>query len=191
MHLAENVVDINRTLIEQCLRGERSAQHQLYKMYAKGMFNICLRMLNTREEAEDMLQECFAEAFQRLKTFRFESTFGAWLKQIVVNHCINEMKRKKAELEYLDDMETLDIPEENDDRPSEYELAMSVENVKKAMNQLPDGSKTIFSLYLLEGYDHVEIAQILHITESTSKSQYMRARQRVKEILTQMNYERR
>ncbi|MFH0866859.1 MAG: RNA polymerase sigma factor [Bacteroidota bacterium] len=191
MHLAESVVDINKAIVEQCLQGDRHAQHKLYKLYAKGMFNICLRMLVTREEAEDMLQECFAEAFQRLKTFRFESTFGAWLKQIVVNRCINEMKRKKADLEYYDDIESCDIPMEADDHPSEYELALSVENVKKAMHELPDGSRTIFSLYLLEGYDHVEIAQIMNITESTSKSQYMRARQRVKEILIQMNHERR
>lgn len=193
MHLAGSVVDINRALVERCLQGDRHAQHELYKLYTKGMFNICLRMLVKREEAEDMLQECFTEAFQRLRTFRFESTFGAWLKQIVVNRCINEMKRKKAdaELEYYDDMEMIDMPEEHDERPSEYELALSIENVKKAMNELPDGSRTIFSLYLLEGYDHVEIAQIMNITESTSKSQYMRARQRVKEILIQMKHEKR
>jgi RNA polymerase sigma factor (sigma-70 family) len=191
MHLTERVVDINKELVEQCLQGDRHAQGNLYKLYAKGMFNICLRMMGTREEAEDMLQECFAEAFQRLRSFRFESTFGAWLKQIVVNRCINEMKRKKTDLDYFDDMELLDLPEESEDRPSEYELALIVENVKQAMHELPDGSRTIFSLYLLEGYDHVEIAQILKITESTSKSQYMRARQRVKEILTQMNHERR
>lgn len=189
--MAESVVDINKALVEQCLQGNRSAQYKLYKLYAKGMFNICLRMLGKREEAEDMLQECFTEAFQRMRTFRFESTFGAWLKQIVVNRCINEMKRKKADLEYFDDLELRDLPEENNDRPSEYELALSVENVRKAMLELPDGSRTIFSLYLLEGYDHVEIAQILNITESTSKSQFMRARQKVKEILTQWNYERR
>lgn len=88
-------------------------------------------------------------------------------------------------------MELIDIPEERDDRSSEYELKLSVENVKKAMNELPDGSRKIFSLYLLEGYNHVEIAQIMNITESTSKSQYMRARQRVKEILIQMKHERR
>lgn len=188
--MAGSVVDINRASVERCLQGDRHAQRELYRMYAKGMFSICLRMLGTREEAEDMLQECFTEAFQRLKTFRFESTFGAWLKQIVVNHCINDMKRKKAELEYFDDMGNVNMPEETDDRPSEYELALSVENVKRAMKELPDGSRTIFSLYLLEGYDHVEIAQILNINESTSKSQYMRARQRVKEIMTEYNKKR-
>ena len=191
MHLTESVVDINKALIEQCRHGSREAYYKLYKLYAKAMFNICLRMLNKRSDAEDMLQEVFTDVFQKLKSFQYKSTFGAWLKQIVVNKCINELKRKKAELEYLDDIEEVfDIPEENNDGLSEYELAMSVQNVKKAMEQLPDGSRTIFSLYLLEGYGHVEIAEILNITESTSKSQYMRARQKVKEILTTMSNER-
>lgn len=184
------VTDIHRELVVQCKRGSREATYKLYKLYAKAMFNICLRMLNNRSEAEDMLQEIFVDAFQRIESFRFESTFGAWIKQITLNKCINELKRKKTQLEYLDNLEVIDIPDETTDRPSEYELAMNVKNVKKAMAQLPDGSRTIFSLYLLEGYDHTEIAGILNISESTSKSQFMRARIKVKEILTQMPYER-
>ncbi len=169
MHLTESVVDINKALIEQCRHGSREAYHKLYKLYAKAMFNICLRMLNNRSEAEDMLQEVFTDVFQQIDSFHFKSTFGAWIKQIVVNKCINELKRKKTELEYLDDLEMVDMPEENDDGSSEYELALSVQNVKKAMEQLPDGSRTIFSLYLLEGYDHVEIAEILNITCQVSQ----------------------
>jgi RNA polymerase sigma factor (sigma-70 family) len=183
-------VDIHRELIEQCRQGERKAYYKVYKLYAKAMFNICLRILNSRSDAEDMLQDAFTEAFQRIHNFRFESTFGSWLKQIVVNKCINELKKKKTVLEFLEDMEKVDIVEEEEDKLSEYELAMNVENVKKAMQQLPDGSRTIFSLYLLEGYDHVEISEILNITESTSKSQYMRARLKVKEILKEIYHER-
>jgi RNA polymerase sigma factor (sigma-70 family) len=183
-------IDIHKELVEQCRKGSREAHYKLYKLYSKAMFNICLRMLNKRSEAEDMLQDIFTEAFQRINNYRFESTFGSWIKQITVNKCINELKRKKAELEFLDDIERIDIPEEKDDKPSEYELGMNVQNVKLAMEQLPDGSRTIFSLYLMEGYDHTEIAEILKISESTSKSQYMRARLKVKEILTQMSHER-
>jgi RNA polymerase sigma-70 factor (ECF subfamily) len=188
--LAESVVDINKALIEQCRQGNRKAYHKVYKLYAKAMFSICLRMLNNRSEAEDMLQEIFTDVFRLMDNYRFESSFGSWIKQISINKCINELRRKKTELDYFDDLETFDIPEENDDRPSEYELALSVQNIKKTMEKLPDGSRTIFSLYLLEGYDHVEIAEILNITESTSKSQYMRARLRMKEILTEMGHER-
>jgi RNA polymerase sigma factor (sigma-70 family) len=182
-------IDIHRELVEQCRQGSREAHYKLYKLYSKAMFNICLRMLNHRSEAEDMLQEIFTDAFQRLKDYRFESTFGSWIKQITINKCINELKKKKTELEFLEEIEKADLPEEKEDSPSEYELEMNVQNVKKAMEELPDGSRTIFSLYLLEGYDHTEIAQIMNISESTSKSQYMRARLKVKEILTQMSHE--
>jgi RNA polymerase sigma-70 factor (ECF subfamily) len=183
-------VDIHKELIEQCRQGNRKAYYKIYKLYAKAMFNICVRMLNSRSEAEDMLQEVFTEVFQRIQNFRFESTFGSWLKQIVIHKCINELKRKKTELEFMGDLEKVDIIEEEEDKLSEFELAMNVENIKKAMQQLPDGSRTIFSLYLLEGYDHVEISEILNITESTSKSQYMRARLKVKEILKEIYHER-
>ncbi len=141
--------------------------------------------MNTREEAEDMLQESFSEAFYRLDTFRYESTFGAWLKKIVVNKCINELKRRKADLELFDDMSPFEY---QNDKPEQYMQGLSVNNIHMAMEQLPKGSRMIFSLYLLEGYDHKEIAGILNISESTSKSQYMRAKHKIKEILkTQAN----
>lgn len=178
--------DISRDIIERSRKGNRQAQYQLYRMYAKAMFNICFRFMNDREEAEDMLQESFTEAFRRLESFRFESTFGAWLKRIVVNRCINEIKRKKAQLEYFEDMSPF---EEQEDRPAEYETGLSVEKIKKAMEDLPKGSRMIFSLYLLEGYDHQEISEILNISESNSKTQYMRAKQRIKEILITQDYE--
>ena len=130
-------------------------------------------------EAEDLLQEAFTEAFMKLDSFRYESTFGAWLKRIVVNKCINEIKRRKADLNFVEDMSHFNEREENED----YSAELSVGDIKKAMTQLPNGSRVIFSLYLLEGYDHREIAQILNVSESNSKSQYMRAKRKVKEIL--------
>jgi RNA polymerase sigma-70 factor (ECF subfamily) len=176
-------VDLHREIIESSKQGNCKAQYKLYKLYSKAMFNVCYRMLRNREEAEDMLQESFTEAFDKLSSYRYESTFGAWLKQITVNKCINEIKRKKVELTFFDDIEPLDMETEE---PDVNEPALTVDKVKKAMENLPAGSRMIFSLYLLEGYDHSEIAQILNIHESTSKSQYMRARLRVKEILNTM-----
>lgn len=178
--------DISRDIIERSRKGNRQAQYQLYQMYAKAMFNVCYRFMNDREEAEDMLQESFTEAFRRLDTFRFESTFGAWLKRIVVNRCINEIKRKKANLEFFDDMSPFEVKE---DKPDDLETGLSVDKIKKAMGELPKGSRLIFSLYLLEGYDHQEISGILKISESNSKTQYMRAKQRIKEILKTQIYE--
>ena len=145
------------------------------------MFNVCYRIMNNREEAEDMLQEAFTQAFLKLDTFRYESSFGTWLKRIVVNTCINAINKKKVELTYCKEIYHYDYAEEIEDNEPVYTVA----NVTKAMEQLPDGGRMIFSLYLLEGYDHVEIAQILNITESTSKSQFMRAKRKVVEILTQ------
>jgi RNA polymerase sigma factor (sigma-70 family) len=142
-------------------------------------------MMNNAEEAQDMLQESFVDAFRRLESFRFESTFGAWLKKIVVNKCINELEKRKVvwvDEEIPDDQLSATENESID----EEELQLSVERVKKAMNQLPEGARVIFSLYLLEGYDHTEISEILHISESTSKTQFMRARQMVKEWLLKM-----
>lgn len=179
--------DIHRDIIEQSKAGNAAAQYKLYKLYAKAMFNIAYRMMNNREEAEDMLQEAFSHAFAKLKSFRYESSFGSWIKRIVINHCLNEIKRRKADLQFFDDMSKFN--QNSDDE--EYESGLSVDSVRKAMEFLPSGSKMIFSLYLLEGYDHREIAQILNVSESNSKSQYMRAKQKVKEILKEKSHEAR
>ncbi len=178
--------DISREIIERSKKGNRQAQYQLYKMYSRAMFNICYRMMNDRSDAEDMLQESFTEAFRRLDSFRHESTFGAWLKMIVINKCINEIKRKKAQLEFFDDMSPF---EDEEDLSEDQETGLSPDMIKKAMEELPKGSRMIFSLYLLEGYDHQEISEILNISESNSKTQYMRAKQRIKEILKTQIYE--
>lgn len=178
--------DIHRDLIEKSKLGNSAAQYELYSLYAKAMYNIAYRMMNNREEAEDMLQESFTDAFTRLGSFRYESSFGSWMKRIVINHCLNEIKRRKADLQYVEDMNLFNEKPEED---TGYEAGLSVENVRKAMEHLPNGSKIMFSLYLLEGYDHVEISQILNISESNSKSQYMRAKQKVKEVLKEMSYE--
>ena len=137
-------------------------------------------MMNQQEEAEDMLQESFSYAFSKLGSFRFESSFGAWLKRIVVNTCINHLKKRKVDLVYTE--------QQNDPIPSaefvDYEeIKFKVEGVMKAVEKLPEGYRVVFSLYLLEGYDHKEIAEIMGISESTSKSQYLRAKLKIKEIL--------
>ena len=172
--------DIHRDVIESCMQGDVRAQYQLYNLYSKAMYNICVRMTNQIEEAEDMLQESFSYAFSKLGSFRFESSFGAWLKRIVVNTCINHLKKRKVDLVYTE--------QQNDPIPSDEfvdyeEIKFKVEGVMKAVEKLPEGYRVVFSLYLLEGYDHKEIAEIMGISESTSKSQFLRAKQKIKEIL--------
>jgi RNA polymerase sigma factor (sigma-70 family) len=179
-------LDIHSKQIEASKRGDNKARRQLYELYSRAMFHICMRMMNNREDAEDILQEAFVQAFTKLDSFRYESTFGAWLKRIVINTCINAINKKKVDLKLTEDMYQFKhvIDEE------EEELPLTVKDVQKAMEQLPEGGRIVFSLYLLEGYDHLEIAEILGITESTSKSQFMRAKRRVYEILKERYYEK-
>lgn len=171
---------IHQDLITDSIKGNNKARYQLYQLYSKAMFNVCYRMMNNREDAEDMLQEVFIQAFQKLETFRNESSFGTWMKTITVHSCINALNKRKLELKYFDEMNRFEKAEEEPE-----EAIYTTEHVLNAMNQLPEGGRIVFSLYLLEGYDHGEIAQIMNITESTSKTQYMRAKRRVYEILKQ------
>lgn len=176
--------DLHRELIEQCRRGDRKAFREVYRLYLKSMYNVALRMTGLAHIAEDILQEAFTDAFMSLGKFRNESTFGAWLKRIVVFKCYDYLNSKSSGLEYLDDMEVYDQPEAESDF-NEEEMAREVQRIKNAVQKLPDGSRTVLTLYLFEGYDHEEIGQILGISESTSKTQYMRAKMKVREMLTQ------
>jgi len=168
---------IHAPLIEECRRGDSKAQFRLYNQYAKAMYNLAYRILNNREDAEDILQESFVECFRNLGSFRFESTFGAWLKRIVVNRCINQVKKKKTDLTFCETLPA--IPIEDEEEP-----IYDTKAIFKGIEMLPDGYRIILTLYLLEGYDHSEISQILGISESTSKSQYSRAKDKLKNILS-------
>jgi RNA polymerase sigma factor (sigma-70 family) len=185
--LAAAYQDIHREIIELCKEGNPRAQYQLYKLYSKAMYNICIRMLNSKEEAEDLLQESFTDAFMKLNSFRYESTFGAWLKRIVINKCINAINKKNVDLVFPDQ------PVEPDSRDEELDysgIELDVQRIHRAVEKLPDGYRVIFSLYAMEGYDHGEISQIMNISESTSKSQYLRAKQKIKELLKNNDDER-
>ncbi|WP_026998425.1 RNA polymerase sigma factor [Eisenibacter elegans] len=165
--------------VDACRQGDRAAQYYIYKQYAKAMFNVSMRILNDQAEAEDVLQEAFLDAFQKIDSFQGEATFGAWLKRIVVNRSINQLRKRKEQSSPLD--EQAEVPDEP--TPDEDDLALEVEKVHRAMALLPDGFRTVLSLYLIEGYDHAEIAQILQVTTSTSKSQLNRAKKKLLEIL--------
>ncbi len=176
---------IHTEIVDRCLAGDRAAYEELYRLYAKAMYNVSLRIVNDESEAEDVLQEAFVSAFQYLNTYNKSATFGAWLKRIVVNKSLNHIKRRKLDTIPMGD--ELDVVEEDNMVDFDYNVAQ----VKGAMEQLPDGYRAVFSLYLLEGYDHGEIAEIMGITESTSKSQYNRSKKKLLEILKQeVVYER-
>ncbi len=172
---------IHDDLIARCRTGDRDAHYKLYKLYSKAMYNVGYRITRSEEDAEDVLQEAFISAFRNLDSYRGDATFGAWLKRIVVNKALNALNKKKLET-IPDDDEQWDVPEE--EVAVEYKEDLTVERVKRAIEKLPDGYRTVLSLYLLEGYDHQEIGEILGVSESTSKSQLNRAKNKLKEILS-------
>lgn len=168
-----------KQLVEGCKRGDRRAQQRLYNQYSRAMFNTCVRMLKIEADAEDALQNAFLDVFTKIDSFRYESTIGAWIKRIVINTCINHLKKRKLLTTDWDES----IPVFDESAPDTTEQEYQVNRIKCAMEDLPDGYRVVFSLYLIEGYDHAEIGEILHISEATSKSQFSRAKQRVREML--------
>jgi RNA polymerase sigma factor (sigma-70 family) len=171
-------IDKHADLVDECRNGNRKAQFELYKLYANAMYNVALRIVNDDAEAEDVLQEAFLDAFNRIAAFRQETTFGLWLKQIVINRSINYLRKRKLELVSLDEVEVADEIDTDFE-----ETTLKVEAIKAAMNELPDGYRVVLTLYLFEGYDHEEIAHILKITENTSRSQYLRAKRKLNNLL--------
>lgn len=147
------------------------------------MYNTALRIVKDEDEAADVLQDAFIDAFSRLDGFRQESTFGLWMKQIVVNKSISALRKRKIEFLSLTGNEDVIA----DDREIDEDLAYQVAAVRQAIDQLPEGYRVVLTLYLLEGYDHEEIAHILRISEATSRSQLMRGKRRVLERLAKSN----
>lgn len=173
-------------LIEACKKNDTKAQIQVYSFYCKAMFNVCLRLVKNPVEAEDLMQEAFISAFEKLDQYRAEVSFGAWLKKIVINKCIDFLKKKKIQFVELDEVKGL----EEDIEPDKLEgLTREIEKIKTEINLLPDGYRTVLNLFLFEGYDHDEIAQILGITASTSRSQYARAKAILYKKLKEQHHE--
>ncbi len=159
-------------LVNLCRKGDAKAQYKLYKLYAKGMYNVAVRMTNNQGLAEDVLQDAFIKAFSEIKKLKNDKAFGGWLKRIVINRCIDLTRKEKI---LFTDMESL--------TPQHHEIAEEVDNefepekVHKLIKKLPDGAREILVLRALEGYKHAEIGKKLGISESTAKTQYFRAKQ--------------
>ncbi len=178
-----NYAATHQEIIDDCRQGNRQAQFELYRLYSKAMYNICLRMLKDDMDAEDILQNSFVDVFTKLHTFQHQSAIGAWIKRIVINNCINFLKKRRLDIEELNDNHINVTDERPNDNDAE-DYPMSIEQINQAVHLLPDGYRVVFSLYLFEGYDHKEIGEILGVTEATSKSQYSRAKKKLKHILS-------
>jgi len=160
-------------LVKDCLRGKIAAQKQLYDLFAGPMLSVCYRYTKSLADAEDVLQEGFVKVFFNLQQYKFKGELGGWVRRIMVTTAINYLKRNTR---YQSE---LVFPEEHlhaVDNQASPEMKMEAKELADLIRQLPPGYQTIFNLYAVEGYSHVEIGKILGIQESTSRSQYARAR---------------
>lgn len=169
--------NIHQDIIDQCMEGSSKAQFQLYKLYYKAMYSVSLRIINDEMEAEDVMQEAFLSAFGKISSYKGEVSFGAWLKRIVVNRSLDYLKKRKVQFEEVNERTTEIV----DYQMETKEINSKV--LKEAIQNLSDGYRVVLSLYLIEGYDHEEISQILGISNSSSRTQLLRAKNKLRELL--------
>ena len=175
---------LQERLIADCKNNNRKAQLQLYDLYCNAMYTTAFNFVKNSAIAEDMTQEAFIKAFKNINSFSGEVTFGAWLKRIVINRCLDWLKKRKLKIVSIDE-HNRQISDEDD---WEVEDGITIDQIKDAINQLPDKYKIVVTLFLLEGYDHQEISEILNITEVASRSHLHRGKNKLKEQLKQYNY---
>lgn len=160
-----------RELIHACIRGERTAQKQLYQKFAGKLFAVSIRYMKSKDEAEDVLQDAFVKIFNKLDSFRFDCPFEVWLKRVVINTALTALNKRKVNYD-IDDFSNLTI---NSSENLGLET-LGYEALMAMVNALPEGCRTVFNLFAIEGYKHSEICELLGISEGTSKSQFSRAR---------------
>lgn len=165
-------MDNSRQLVEACLRNERTAQQQLYKLFAGKLFAVAVRYMKDREDAADVLQESFIKVYKNLASFRFDCPLEAWLKRIVINTALKALDKNKRMGQQIDN----ELVANHLSVEATGVSQLSYEQLTSLINELPEGCRTIFNLYAIEGYKHHEIAKLLGVTEGTSKSQYSRAK---------------
>lgn len=168
-----------KAIIQNCVRGNEQAQMQLYNLYCDAMFNIVCRYIKNTEDAKDVMQDGFLKAFSNIKKYKPEYSFGSWLKRIIINQCIDALRKQKGEFTAID----YDNIEVIDDGNWSFNIYISKEAIITAIKQLSKKHQLVVSLYLIEGYDHGEISQILGIPVKTSRTHLRRGRLQLKELL--------
>ncbi len=171
-------------IVEECKANNRRAQLKLYKQYCDGMFCVAMRFLKNADDAEDVIQEAFIKAFQKIEQFKGDVTFGAWLKRIVINKSIDFLKTKQQKLVELDEGYMHVEADEN------WSIAdgISLDEVKQAIESLPDKYRYVVMMFLMEGFDHSEISQVLNISESACRTRLLRGKGFLKELLKDKRY---
>jgi RNA polymerase sigma factor (sigma-70 family) len=166
-------------ILKGCLQNEPAAQRELYNRYSPKMLSVCYRFAHNREDAEDMLQEGFIKVFSQMHTFGNRGAFEGWIRRIIVHTCINILKKNKKFNESVDIIHATAIQVREESVPSIVQAKQIVECIR----MLPIGYRTVLNLYAIEGYSHREIGELLDIEESTSRSQYTRAKAMLEDIL--------
>jgi len=174
---------IHQELIERCRTGDRLAQREIYRLYYKAMYNTCYRMISNQVESEDIMQESFLAAFLKINSYKGEMSFGSWLKKIVINKSIDVLRARKVRFEELNEKSIVYEAEDEPDLSFAENDTLKVAQIREAIKKLPEGFRIVLTLSLFEGFDHEEIATILKISESTSRSQLARAKKKLIEIL--------
>lgn len=175
---------LHQPIIDQCKNNHAKAQMQLYNLYCKAMFLVAFRYVKDRFIAEDIMQEAFIKAFKNIDSYKNEVAFGAWLKRIVINQSIDQLKKNKLELVAINEEVTLKVDEDE----WKFESVISVDGIVEIINSLKDKYRLVLTLYLIEGYDHQEIAEVLQITENTSRTHLLRGKRILKEQLKNTSY---
>lgn len=176
------MISFDSNIIDQCRKGQHLAQMQIYSTFYKRVYNACYRVLYDSLEAEDAMQESFRKAFSSLDSYRESVPFEAWLVRIGINTSIDKLRKRN--LETVDFNENINYDIVDSDDSEEWEQILDrVEQVKTAITKLPESSRLIVNLYLIEGYDHEEISEILNIAPGTVRIQYMRAKQKLLELV--------
>ena len=166
-------------ILKGCLNNEATAQRELYNRYSSKMLAVCYRYAHNREDAEDMLQEGFIKVFLQMHTFENRGAFEGWVRRIIVHTCINILKKNKKFNESVDIIHATGVQVREDSVPAIIQAKQVVECIR----MLPIGYRTVLNLYAVEGYSHREIANLLDIEESTSRSQFTRAKAMLEDIL--------
>jgi len=177
------MLKVDERLIRKCIKGENQAIEKLYRAVSAGLFGICLRYAKNREDAQDLLHDGFLKIMDNLKNFRWEGSFEGWLRRIIVNVAINYYRRNK--IIQFKEYESVDF------KIKGFELSalekMTQQELLDLINQLPTGYRIVFNLYAIEDFSHKEISEILGVSESTSKSQYRKARLKLQELIIKLN----
>lgn len=180
--MEQDTLNIHHELIEQCKDGDRTAQLKIYNLYYRAMYNTSLRILNNTIEAEDAMQESFLDAFLNIGNYKGEASFGAWLKRIVINKSVSIIRKRRIFESFDESVELIpDLDNENYSETKYYKI----DQIKSAFDQLDENSRILLSLHLIEGYNHKEIAESLGIAHNAIRTRYVRAKQKLLQIINQ------